>query len=222
VRPARDDLVPGDGRAAADDAVDGEDRPGDPVQVADVFRDHLREDADVARVAERTATTSGTARMAGSVWLTHRDMNATSSQPRARRSRRWRKGLNAPSPARCRSRAWTARNPARASRPASVKAGWIVGSRAKRNRVGCTAAPEQLAGLPVSPAWSGRSAFVHAEMAQLWLLPDVLVRLAGDGGGAPPGWSGGKRYGPSGLFATERGACPQHPDRRWRVRHNPC
>jgi hypothetical protein len=155
VRPARDDLVPGDGRAAADDAVDGEDRPGDPVQVADVFRDHLREDADVAGVAERTATTSGTARrparMAGSVWLTHRDMNATSSQPRARRSRRWRKGLNAPSPARCRSRAWTARNPARASRPASVKAGWIVGSRAKRNRVGCTAAPEQIAGLPGSP-----------------------------------------------------------------------
>jgi hypothetical protein len=46
--------------------------------------------------------------MAGSVWLTHRDMNATSSQPRARRSRRWRKGLNPPSPARCRSRAWTA------------------------------------------------------------------------------------------------------------------
>jgi hypothetical protein len=59
--------------------------------------------------------------MAGSAWLTHRDMNATSSQPRARRSRRWLKGLNAPSPARCRSRAWTARNPARASRSASVK-----------------------------------------------------------------------------------------------------
>jgi len=107
--------------------------------------------------------------------------------------------------------------------PSGIGEGWLDrGSRAKRNRVGCTAAPEQLAGLPGSPAWSGRSAFVHAEMAQLWLLPDVLVRLAGDGGGAPPGWSGGKRYGPSGLFATERGACPQHPDRRWRVRHNPC
>ena len=26
----------------------------------------------------------------------------------------------------------------------------------------------------------------------------------------------------SAFFATERGACPQHPDRRWRVRHNPC
>jgi hypothetical protein len=48
VRPAWDDLVQGDGGAAADDAVDGEDRPGDPVQVADVFRDDLREDADVA------------------------------------------------------------------------------------------------------------------------------------------------------------------------------
>jgi hypothetical protein len=47
VRPAGDDLLQGDG-GAADDAVDGEDRPGDPVQVADVFRDDLREDADLA------------------------------------------------------------------------------------------------------------------------------------------------------------------------------
>jgi hypothetical protein len=26
----------------------------------------------------------------------------------------------------------------------------------------------------------------------------------------------------SAFFATEGGTCPQHPDRRWRVRHNPC
>ena len=37
MRPAGDDLAQGDGGAAAGDAVDGEDRPGDPVQVADVF-----------------------------------------------------------------------------------------------------------------------------------------------------------------------------------------
>jgi len=47
VRPGGDDLVQGDGGAAAGDAVDGADRPGDPVPVADVFRDDLREDADV-------------------------------------------------------------------------------------------------------------------------------------------------------------------------------
>ena len=37
MRPARDDFVQGDGGATAADAVDGEDRPGDPVQVAGVF-----------------------------------------------------------------------------------------------------------------------------------------------------------------------------------------
>src|SRR5215469_2242384 len=45
---SRDDLVQADGGAAAGDAVDGADGPGDPVQVADVFRDDLREDAGVA------------------------------------------------------------------------------------------------------------------------------------------------------------------------------
>jgi hypothetical protein len=37
VRPGGDDLVQGDGGAAAGDAVDGADRPGHPVPVADVF-----------------------------------------------------------------------------------------------------------------------------------------------------------------------------------------
>ena len=109
--------------------------------------------------------------MAGSVWLTHRDMNATSSQPRARRSRRWLKGLNAPSPARCRSPAWTARNPARASRSASVK-----GLQSALAQPGDKRGAEP-AGLP---------GIDHGYPAS-----------------AVPGWSGGKRHGPFGLFRNE-------------------
>jgi hypothetical protein len=125
--------------------------------------------------------------------------------PRARRSRRWLKGLNAPSPARCRSRAWIARNPARASRSASVKGRldrgepcetkprWMHGS-SRRGRRTPRARPPGAAG----------SAFVHAEMTQLWLLPDVLVRLAGDGGGAPA-----RPWSAQALSTRQRGEGPR-------------
>jgi len=82
VRPGGDDLVQGDGGAAAADAVDGADRPGDPVQVAGVFATTcVRMTASRGGVAHRDDSwhRQEARQMAGSVWLTHRDMNATSS-----------------------------------------------------------------------------------------------------------------------------------------------
>ena len=160
MRPTRDDFVQGDGGAAAADAVDGEDRPGDPVQVADVF----------ATTCVSMPTSPGGVAHRDDFW--HRQDGGVGLADPQGHERDELVGERGGQRAGC---------PLRAAITVMVpldKAG-----RAKPNLLDTGTARRARRTLRARRLGTAGSAFVHAEMAQLWLLPDVLVRLARDGDG---------------------------------------
>src|SRR5215469_9773420 len=91
---------------------------------------------------------------------------------------------------------------------------WCCWAKAAECRLPCYAAPlvsaSDDAGWltrpehgPVGLAGAGRASDARW-VAQLWLLPDVLVRLAGDGGGAPA-----RRWSAQALSTRQRGEGPR-------------
>ena len=104
--------------------------------------------------------------------------------------------------------------PHRARSPIRRSTAWCCWAKAAECRLPCYAAPLVWASGdagwltrpehgPVGLAGAGRASDARW-VAQLWLLPDVLVRLAGDGGGAPaPRWSA------QALSTRQRGEGPR-------------